>query len=496
MRRHAPRRSLASSSAVLEAVVTVLILTAAVPLHADPVAASPVVRSRGWIPKSEAPRRGVSRVIGGATVRRRGDSLVVRSYSPRASEGGRSGFDVEEVVLPGGSTRGDRSRATRRARRTFTEVSDLVRQEVFEVDSDIDPDRWAANLAARVASVQPATRAGVYGALTEAFVGGVGDPWSRYIPPAEVAASTRARDGASHDAGGFEVRPGRGAVMRVSAVDRGSPAARAGLRPGDRLVKANGTALGDFAAAVDTLRTLLAQPVQLEVSRRGVTKVLTLTPADYTLPSVSSRLHAGGVAQVRVAFLGASTAAELEAELQRLARRARRPLRGLVLDLRGNPGGLMDQATSIANLFARGGTLYTALTAKGGFRAVMDPARTRYGELPLTVLVDRNTMSAAELLAGGLKELGRATVLGERTYGKGVGQQHYPLADGGLLKLTSYRLLLGESTAYHRSGVVPDTESGKVLDPLRSQAPRRRFRDPLLSYALRQLQGTVVPGGK
>ena len=176
--------------------------------------------------------------------------------------------------------------------------------------------------------------------------------------------------------------------------------------------------------------------VRLTISRDGRPRRLTITRADVTVPVAASRLlrYLGKrIGYLEFTQFTQGSAAQLRYQVRRMLRAG---ARGLILDLRDNPGGLLAQAVGVASLFIRTGTI---VTTRG--RAQPTTVYTALGDaiapkIPMVVLVDRGTASSAEIVTGALKDRGRAEVIGTRTYGKGVFQQLFPLADGSALDLT------------------------------------------------------------
>jgi carboxyl-terminal processing protease len=232
----------------------------------------------------------------------------------------------------------------------------------------------------------------------------------------------------------------------VATPMRGSPALKAGLKPGDRIVKINGAeAPQNIAQTVKALRGPVGSIVSMTVRRPGVDDVLNfeVTRGTILLESVKGDHYraddtwefmlddARKIGYVRVAQIGKRTPIELEAALKDLVARE---MKGLILDMRGNPGGTLTEAIAIADMFVENGTIVT-VKSRSEEKVYSAKAEGTYGGFQMVVLVDRQTASAAEVIAGCLQDHQRATVVGERTFGQAIVRQLLPLKSGGALKL-------------------------------------------------------------
>jgi carboxyl-terminal processing protease len=226
--------------------------------------------------------------------------------------------------------------------------------------------------------------------------------------------------------------------IEVEEVFQGSPAAKAGIRQGDIITTVGSTSLAGktVEAGSKLIRGKVGTDVRLTISRSGNTRSVTITRADVTVPVAASKLlHYKGKALGYLQFtqFTEGSAEELELQVQKMLKAG---AKGLILDLRDNPGGLLEQAVGVASLFIKSGTI---VTTRG--RSQPTTVYTALGDaiaptIPMVVVVDRGTASSAEIVTGALKDHGRAKVVGTRTYGKGVFQELMPLQGGGALDLT------------------------------------------------------------
>jgi carboxyl-terminal processing protease len=294
------------------------------------------------------------------------------------------------------------------------------------------------------------------------------DPHSSYMDPVEFQAFDSDTQG---QFGGIGVEVDvRGGLLVVMAPIEGSPAERAGLRAGDVVVSVEGRdpTIEPLDKLVRRLRGAPGTHVIIGVRRPPAEAVVAydLVRAVIHVPSVASKLLTGRIGYVRVKQFQDATHDELLSAATELRRRAGGALAGVVLDLRGNPGGLVDQAADVADEFLSGGIIYT--TRHRG--QVVDTIGARPGgafvAAPCVVIVDKYTASAAELVAGALQDNHRATVVGETTFGKGSVQAVIALPKGSGMRLTVARYYTPSGRAIQAEGVHPDirVESRAQID--------------------------------
>jgi carboxyl-terminal processing protease len=264
--------------------------------------------------------------------------------------------------------------------------------------------------------------------------------------------------------------------LRVASVFRGSPAAKASIAPGDTIVSVDGRALAGLDS--DAATALIKGPEGTEVTvgvrnaKSGEIRQLHLTRAQISVPVVSSKLLTAGGHKIGYAHL-ATFSEGAHAELRRaVARLQRHGAEALVLDLRGNGGGLLEEAVLTASIFLpKDETVVTTDSRSEGHAEY----RTKGGNLPplpIAVLIDRNTASAAEILTAALADDADATTVGSRSYGKGVFQQEIGLSNGGALKLTIGEYFTPDGVNLAGKGIHPDvpvrdlpgTPSDEALD--------------------------------
>jgi carboxyl-terminal processing protease len=313
----------------------------------------------------------------------------------------------------------------------------------------------------------------VYNAVKQAYVEPVGDdklmraaihgllldldPHSTYFDRSDAEDFNQNAQGAYEGIGVELQRQEDGSLKVVAAIDD-TPAAKAGVKAGDVIIGIDGKPFrpdeGDSSAP---LRGPAGSKVVLTIVRKGAKKPLDITVVRETIhvTSVRSRMLEPGFGYIRVAAFQADTAADFEKALDRLE--AGTKLRGLVMDLRSNPGGLLTSAVQIADdVLDTGGIVSTRGRLPISDAKFGATPGDRLGGAPLVVLVDGGSASASEVLAGALKDNGRARIVGSRTFGKGSVQTVLPLDNGDSVKLTTARYFTPSGKSIQALGIVPD----------------------------------------
>jgi carboxyl-terminal processing protease len=263
------------------------------------------------------------------------------------------------------------------------------------------------------------------------------DPFSEFLDAERYAAIKRDTEG-EFTGIGIHIGVRGNNTLTVDMPVEGGPAARAGLLPGDWIVKIDGTSTKGLTLgqAVRSLRGKVGEPVTLTIYRPSAqeTRDLTIIREVIDVPTIrGTRIlaeYARGPrrpAYLRIVQFGEKTPAEFDQALRKLTAEG---MDGLILDLRNNPGGVLDASVEVAGRFVAPGTVIVSTEGRRGAsdRAFFESrARTTLPDLPLVILVNRHSASAAEIVAGALKDLGRAVLVGETTYGKGSVQTIQPL---------------------------------------------------------------------
>ncbi|MGE5189778.1 MAG: S41 family peptidase [Gemmatimonadota bacterium] len=284
------------------------------------------------------------------------------------------------------------------------------------------------------------------------------DPHSSYLTPdmlKQVEVETKGVFGGL----GIEIGVKDG-VLTVIAPIEDTPAFRAGLKAGDKIVRIEKESTRDMTVT-DAVKKLRGEPgtkVTISVMREGLTE-----PRDYTITrdiikirSVKSKDMGDGIAYVKLIQFQQDTSAELEKALE-AAGKGKEGIRGLVLDLRNNPGGLLDQAVKVSDEFIESGLIvYTDGRIESQKYKYFAHKEGTYTAFPIVVLVNAGSASASEIVAGALQDHGRAILLGSKTFGKGSVQTILPLEDGSALRLTTARYYTPNGRSIQATGIEPD----------------------------------------
>jgi carboxyl-terminal processing protease len=264
------------------------------------------------------------------------------------------------------------------------------------------------------------------------------DRFSDYFSPESLASFNEQIEG--HFSGiGLSVVPAKPG-LKVARVFPRSPASEGGIEVGEVIVSVDGDSIAGLDSGEATAKIKGPEGTEVTVGvldpKSGKTRDLTLTRAQVTLPNVSSQVKTVDnhkLGYVRMLTFSEAAHDQLANAIRKVEREG---TEGIVLDLRGNPGGLLDEAVESAGLFLPEGEAVVSTKSRTQGASVHKTSGDRLSALPLVVLIDRNTASAAEILTAALADDGDATVVGTRSYGKGVFQEEKDLANGGALKLT------------------------------------------------------------
>jgi carboxyl-terminal processing protease len=284
------------------------------------------------------------------------------------------------------------------------------------------------------------------------------DPHSAYLDSEEFEEIRLSTMG-SYPGVGIEVAPAEGTV-KILRTFEDSPAQRAGLRPDDEIVRIDGAEVGaDLTGAIARLRGPSGSTVKLTVRRSGVVPLMEfpLRRAEVEVSSVAAQTLEPGFGYVRITTFSETTPADLTRLISGLKRDNPAGLKGLILDLRDNPGGVLESGVAVADDFLERGVIVTAdgRTPEARFEMDATPGDLIHGA-PLVVLVNGGTASASEIVAGALKDHARAVLIGSRTYGKGSVQTVMPLTHGGAIKLTTSLYFTPSGASIQGKGIVPD----------------------------------------
>ncbi len=308
------------------------------------------------------------------------------------------------------------------------------------------------------------------------------DPHSNFMPP-DIYTQLKTDTAGKFGGLGIEVWVNKDGVLTVVAPMEGTPAWKAGIKPGDRITKIDGlTTKGmSIVEATTKIRGEVGTSVKFTVAREGSLKPIEFKMKRVTIDvkSVKFELLAGDFGYIRLNHFQEKSAQEVKNALAKLEKGGK--VKGLILDMRNNPGGLLDEAVEAVNLFVDGGVIVSTI---GRNKEDKDVKYARSGlartDFPMVVLVNGSSASAAEIVAGALKDHKRALIAGQRTFGKGSVQTVIPLAEDIGLKLTIARYYTPSGVSIQAKGIEPDI----YLDDLDPDAVKKlRKKSKLVSEA-------------
>jgi len=300
------------------------------------------------------------------------------------------------------------------------------------------------------------------------------DPHSSFMAP-EVYKEMQMETKGKFEGLGIVIEKKQGILTVVSPIED-TPAFKAGIQTGDHIIQINGepTEKMSLNEAAMKMRGPKGTKVTITITRKGLTKPQDIPIVRDIIPLKSVRQEEleKGIGYIRITQFNEGTATDFEKALQKLGAVNGAPLKGLVLDLRNNPGGLLDQAVKVADTFISSGIIVSiegrSKEQRMRFSAHADGTLV---DFPLVVLVNGGSASGSEILAGALQDNGRAVILGTQTFGKGSVQTIFPLKDGSGLKLTTARYYTPNGRSIQAMGITPN-----IIVPF-SEAPEPESKD-------------------
>ena len=374
------------------------------------------------------------------------------------------------------------------------EAWQIVNQEY--VDNTFNQVDWQATRQ-KLLSKNYSSKEQAYEAIREALKP-LGDPYTRFMDPEQFQALTSQTSGELSGVGiRMEIHePTK--MLRVVEPIENSPADKAGIKAGDGILAINGKSTKglNIQEASALIRGEVGTPVTLQISREGKAPFdVSLTRAQIELPSVHSSLKQEG--QMRVGYISLNEFSSHAAEQMQKAIKdlGEQKVNAYVLDLRGNPGGLLHSSVEIARMWMDSGAIVSTVDRKGG-KQEFSANRTALTKLPLAVLVDGNSASASEILTAALKDNKRATVVGSKTFGKAVVQSVHSLSDGSGLAVTISRYYPPSGIDLNHKGVMPDITLDLTNTQEQRLATEPKLRatanDPQYKRAISALESTVA----
>jgi carboxyl-terminal processing protease len=311
-------------------------------------------------------------------------------------------------------------------------------------------------------------------ALSYAAISGmmnsVHDRWTVFLDPKEFAELNQGLDGGNFGGTGIVIQTDDATkYIAVTEVVPGGPADKAGIQPNDLITAVDGVSTKNMPTpkASQHLRGKEGTKVTLTIERSGKTLApITLTREKIHELSVYDKMLSGNIGYVDVTVFGKDTGDELQRALTHLRSEG---ARAVIMDLRDNGGGYLDAAVSVSSQFISSGPI-VSVESRGSNITTLEANNTAIPPVPLAVLVNGYTASASEITSGAIQDSGVGTIVGTKTFGKGVVQTIYPLPDGSAVKITTARYLTPNNRDINKVGITPDIVVGENKDP--------RFGDP------------------
>ena len=312
------------------------------------------------------------------------------------------------------------------------------------------------------------------------------DPYSAYMTP-ESFEGMQTETSGEFGGLGIEVGMEAGVVKVISPIDN-TPASKAGLKAGDYIVKINNTQVQGktLMQAVDLMRGPVGSSIEITVRRRGVKKALifNITREVIQVQSVKSELIDNNIGYIRLTSFNENSSEQIKEKINKLNKN--KDLKGYILDLRNNPGGLLSQAIKISDFFLENGEIVSTRSRQASENRKWFAKK---GDLTngktLIILINYGSASASEIVAGALKDHKRAIILGENSYGKGSVQSIIPLKNRGAIRLTIAKYYLPSGKSISEVGVTPDIEVAEGSDDFKFNSET----DNQLNFAIKLFNG-------
>ena len=312
------------------------------------------------------------------------------------------------------------------------------------------------------------------------------DPYSAYMTP-ESFEGMQTETSGEFGGLGIEVGMEAGVVKVISPIDN-TPASKAGLKAGDYIVKINNTQVQgkSLMEAVELMRGPVGSSIEITVRRRGVKKALifNIMREVIQVQSVKSELIDNNIGYIRLTSFNENSSEQIKEKINKLNKN--KDLKGYILDLRNNPGGLLSQAIKISDFFLENGEIVSTRSRQASENRKWFAKK---GDLTngktLIILINYGSASASEIVAGALKDHKRAIILGENSYGKGSVQSIIPLKNRGAIRLTIAKYYLPSGKSISEVGVTPDIEVAEGSDDFKFNSET----DNQLNFAIKLLNG-------
>ncbi|MDV3428966.1 MAG: S41 family peptidase [Bacillota bacterium] len=315
----------------------------------------------------------------------------------------------------------------------------------------------------------------------------LGDPYTVYMNKEDYTEYTTSFSG-EYTGIGIQVEVKDNKIYVVSVFD-GSPAKKSGMLMGDYIVKVNKEDVSgeELDKAITKIKGQKGTSVLITVDRKGKFIDMNITRDDIVTSPVKGKVIEGNIGYIILSRFNENSSADLKKELDSLKKSG---IKGLILDLRGNPGGALDQCVDIASEFIEKGKTILTVKDKNNVKQVYKSKGGDYTSIPMTVLVDENSASASEVLTGALKDYKRATVVGTKTFGKGIVQEMLNTGEGSVLKVTYAKYYTPNGNYIHKIGLEPDIKV--VYDQKLLEQVYDEKKDPQLNKAIEVIKDKLT----
>jgi len=306
---------------------------------------------------------------------------------------------------------------------------------------------------------QPVDDSKLYYGAMEGMVRGLGDPYSVYFPPKEAAEFTKDLSG-EFEGIGAEIGMKENQIVVIAPLV-GMPAEKAGVKAGDKIYKIDGVETYDMTVdqAVGKIRGKRGSKVKLSLVRDGAVVDIEIVRETINVPTVKVEYKENNIAYMRLSYFNEKTDREFEKAVKEISAKS---VSGIILDLRSNPGGYLETAVVVASEWLKTGSVVSEKFSDGRTNAYDTRGSHRFADIPTVVLVDENSASASEIVAGALQDNGSAKLVGKKTYGKGSVQDFELLPDGSAVKITVAKWFTPKDRQIDKQGIAPDV----TVDPM------------------------------
>lgn len=318
------------------------------------------------------------------------------------------------------------------------------------------------------------------------YIEGLEDPYTEYISKEDMKDYLEDTMGNFVGIGIYMVKNTDANKVQVLAPIKNSPAEKAGILPGDLIVAVDGVTYtgDDMSVAANKIKGEEGSLVKLEILREGETKTFELKRESIKVNPVEGKVLSNQIGYIEFSSFDDETAKDFKEKYLELEKQG---IKSLIIDLRNNGGGIVDEALEIADYITDKDAVLLYEVDKNNKEEIKKAKNDPIIQMPIVILTNENTASSSEILAGALKDLGKAKICGEKTYGKGVIQQVLTLPDGSGLKITSEKYLTPNKTEINKIGIQPD-EVVKLPDTVKNILNVEEKDDTQLQKAIEMLK--------